>query len=424
MQTYYGDFHVHLGRSADGRPIKITAAKGLTLAAALREGQQRKGLDLVGIVDAACPPVLADLEGLLQRGELEELSGGGFRFHGGLVFLAGAEVETEEQRGPAHFLAFFPTLEALRAFSRRLSRWVTNPNLSSQHCRCRADDMLEEVVALEGIFLPAHAFTPHKGLFGQGVDDVAEAFTDRQLARIPAMELGLSADTALADRIPGLGGFTFLSNSDAHSLPKIAREYNALELAEANFREWAMALRRQEGRRVAANYGLDPRLGKYHRSACPVCELIVDRPAPYFGPCARCGAPQLTPGVLDRIEWLARYGNGSMRHSGGCFPAGAAPSGNTAVDTSSDSYFLPSSVQRPPYIHQVPLEFLPGVGPKAMQKLLDCFGTEMNLLHRATDEEIAAAAGPKLAKTLLAHRRGEIAWIDGGGGRFGRVEVR
>ncbi|MZP28431.1 TIGR00375 family protein [Heliobacterium undosum] len=394
MHTLYGDFHVHLGRSADGRPIKITAARGLTLEAALREGQQRKGLDLMGIVDAACPPVLADLERLIEAGELEELAGGGFRFRGGLVFLAGAEVETEELRGPAHFLAFFPTLEALKHFSRRLAGWVTNPNLSSQHCRCRAADILEAVTALEGVFLPAHAFTPHKGLFGQGVDDLAEAFTDRQIAQIPAMELGLSSDTALADRIPGLGSFTFLSNSDAHSLPKIAREYNALELAEANFREWEMALRRREGRRVAANYGLDPRLGKYHRSACALCETIAEVPAPFFGPCARCGAAQLTPGVLDRIELLAQHGD------------------------------RPLCPNRPPYIHQVPLEFLPGIGPKAMQRLLDRFGTEMNLLHRATDEEIAAAAGPKLAKILLAHRRGDIDWVHGGGGRFGRVAVR
>ncbi|MTV49312.1 TIGR00375 family protein [Heliobacillus mobilis] len=402
MGTYFGDFHVHLGRSDAGRPIKITAAKNLTLEAALWEGKHRKGLDLLGVIDAACLPVISDLERLIERGELEELSGGGFRYQKEMTFLAGAEVETEEKGGPAHFLAYLPTLESLKAFSRSVCDWVTNPNLSSQHCRCRASDVLNRVVELEGVFVPAHAFTPHKGLFGQGVDDLVEAFTEGELDHIWALELGLSSDTTLADRIPGLKGFTYLSNSDAHSLPKIAREYNALELESPTFSEWVKALRRQEGRRIIANYGLDPRLGKYHRSACPRCETITTVEPPDFGPCPSCGAQVLTPGVLDRIEWLSHHGNRSVRDS-------------------ADVY---ETVDRPPYVHQVPLEFLPGIGPKARQKLLEAFGTEMNLLHRVTDEEILGLMGPKIAAPLLAQRHGELTWTDGGGGRYGRVQMK
>ncbi|MDD2421732.1 MAG: endonuclease Q family protein [Heliobacteriaceae bacterium] len=396
MPVFYGDFHVHLGRSGDGRPIKITAARNLTLETVLWEAQYRKGIDIVGVVDAAAPGVVADLTALIDRGELRELAGGGFCFREKTVLLPGAELETREKRGFAHFVAFLPTLDALRSFSRQLPEWVTNPNLSSQLCRCRAADILECVTDLAGILIPAHAFTPHKGLLGQGVDQLTEAFTDRQLAQLPAMELGLSADSLMADEIPGLKQFAYLSNSDAHSVQKIAREYNVLHLAEPNFTEFKRALCRENQRGIVANYGLDPRLGKYYRSACGTCGLVTTAAPPYFGPCAGCGNTHLTPGVWDRIKWLA------IRYRG---------------EVSCDN------LHRPPYIHQVPLDFLPGVGTKTREKLLEIFGTEMNLLHRVTDAEIQAAVKPQLAATLLAMRQGTLTVLPGGGGRYGRVKV-
>ncbi|MCU6339923.1 endonuclease Q family protein, partial [Enterobacter quasiroggenkampii] len=85
---------------------------------------------------------------------------------------------------------------------------------------------------------------------------------------IDAVELGLSADTEMAGCISELDRFTLLTNSDAHSLSKIAREFNSLAMASPTFKEWAMALRREAGRGVTANYGLNPRLGKYHRTSC------------------------------------------------------------------------------------------------------------------------------------------------------------
>jgi hypothetical protein len=47
-----------------------------------------------------------------------------------------------------------------------------------------------------------------------------------------------------------------------------------LWLEEVSFEEVVWALRRERGRRVLANYGLDPRLGKYHRTFCPTCQAI------------------------------------------------------------------------------------------------------------------------------------------------------
>ena len=45
---------------------------------------------------------------------------------------------------------------------------------------------------------------------------------------------------------------TFVTNSDAHSLPKIAREYNKIQVEDISFKEIVMALKNEGGRKVLA----------------------------------------------------------------------------------------------------------------------------------------------------------------------------
>lgn len=76
---------------------------------------------------------------------------------------------------------------------------------------------------------------------------------------------------------------------------------------------------------------------------------------------------------------------------------------------------------RPPYIHQVPLDFLPGLGPKTMAKLLDHFGTEMNILHNVPKEEIEKLVKMDLAELIIKARNGDLQLSAGGGGQYGKV---
>ena len=69
------DLHVHIGRSSSGRPVKITAARDLTFENIAIECVRRKGIDLVGIVDCASPPVLVDIRSLVKAGEMVEQRG-------------------------------------------------------------------------------------------------------------------------------------------------------------------------------------------------------------------------------------------------------------------------------------------------------------------------------------------------------------
>ena len=253
----------------------MTAARDLTFGNIAKECATRKGIELAGIVDCASPAVMRDIDDLVDAGEMVELPGGGLRYRDKTTVLLGSELETVEADGcSSHQIAYFATRAQMKDFSARLTGSVTNLDLSSQHCRMTARELLRVVKDLGGIFAPAHAFTPHKGAYGACVTRLQEMFGD-DVALLDALELGLSADSFMADRLSELSEITFLSNSDAHSLPKIAWEYNVLEVEEASFEEVRKALHREFGRRVIANYGLDPRLGKYHRTFCLQCGNIA-----------------------------------------------------------------------------------------------------------------------------------------------------
>ena len=55
MYEVFADLHVHIGRSEKGKPIKITAAKSLNFANIAKECAERKGINIVGIIDCASP---------------------------------------------------------------------------------------------------------------------------------------------------------------------------------------------------------------------------------------------------------------------------------------------------------------------------------------------------------------------------------
>lgn len=389
MNLYYADLHVHIGRGAKGEPVKMAASPRLTLRGVIEECVERKGLHMVGIIDAVCTPVAEELAAACDAGALRPLPGGGLAAADGrLTVVLGAELEAAANGRPAHYLAYFPDLEALERFRRAAAPHMTNMSLSSQQIRVSVRDLAAMVRDVGGLFVVAHAFTPHKGYFGNCAARLADCFGREAKACIAAVELGLSADTAMADCIAELHAFTYLSNSDAHSLDSIGREYNALLLGAPTFAELVKAFAGSEGRRIAVNYGLDPRLGKYHRTFCPACDRQVSLQPDRR--CPECGEA-VVKGVYDRLMEIADT-------------EGPAPG-------------------RPPYIHQVPLRFIPGVGPATVRRLLARFGTHMNVLHQATYEELAGVVGERTARMLVLARSGRLAIRQGAGGRYGRIEV-
>ncbi len=392
--AFRADLHVHLGRTSSGRPVKIGASKFLTLEGSL-DAALRKGIQLLGIVDFV-PEIIEEALEHLSSGKCVESAGGGLLYRCGVLVVPGLEMEIRpEGRRPAHFVALFPDMGGIRHMSTWVGARQQNPHLSSQVLRATAEDALSASLEYGGTFWPAHSFTPHKGFYGGCAGSYHDVFSHG--AAFTALELGLSADTEMADMLAEARSALLITASDCHGPETLAREFLLVQ-GQVSFEGIWSAARTGEAARwpVQANYGLEPRLGKYHRTACPECGWIAAGPAPAVGPCPVCGRTHLTTGVKDRIATLAKE---------------QAPSSHSHA----------RQPERPCYVYQVPLAFIPGVGPSLRARLRRAFGDESFVLHQATQDEIARVAGDRVAAYITAARSGNLVVSDGGGGQYGRV---
>ena len=396
MYEVFADLHIHIGRSENNKPIKITAAKSLNFANIAKECRDRKGINIAGIIDCASPYVIEDIESFLKTGEAYEIKDGGIIYKDKVCIILGSEIETSETGingncGSAHNICFFPHLKDIKGFSNEMSKHIKNITLSSQRADISAYDLIDIVEKYNGILIPAHCFTPHKSFYGNCTDRLEKIFKEKY-NKVLAIELGLSSDTNLADNISELEGKTFLTNSDAHSLPKIAREYNKLLVEDMSFKELLKAIKNEDGRRIVTNYGLDPKLGKYHRTYCEVCEKNIPGIAPVTK-CNTCDSKNITMGVYDRIQII------------------------------KDKKESKSPANRPEYVYQIPLSFIPGLGNKTIEKMLDHFETEMNILHKLSFDDLEAVVGEKNARNIIKAREGKMNIQAGGGGVYGHIST-
>ena len=196
------------------------------------------------------------------------------------------------------------------------------------------------------------------------------------------MNFGLSADTDYADRIRELADKKFLTNSDAHSLPKIAREYNTFEMENISFESFKKVLgyedKIQNGDNklnyIVCNNGMYSRLGKYNKTYCDMCECVSEIED---GKCKKCGSKKIVKGVEDRVLEIADGESISPKN-------------------------------RPKYMYKIPLEYIPKLGKKTKEKMLELYGTEMNILNKVSIKNIEENFGKQIAKNIEIARNGNI----------------
>src|SRR5699024_9321740 len=121
--------------------------------------------------------------------------------------------------------------------------------------------------------------------------------------------------------------------------------------------------------RIKMNFGMNPKLGKYYSTVCDKCLTETKNEVKQ---CPNCGSKKIIKGVFDRIQELADT-NGKGRN-------------------------------RPPYIHQVPLAYIPNLGPKTDTNLLKHFGTDMDVIHHASLEELKKVVSDALAQMIIQMR--------------------
>jgi uncharacterized protein (TIGR00375 family) len=300
-----------------------------------------------------------------------------------------AEVEDSKR---VHHLIILPSLEAAYQMRKKLKG-----NLDSDgRPRVRMNGAEIQELALENgcIMGPSHAFTPWTSIYKE-YDSIHDCYNETP----DFVELGLSADTDMADRIEELQDIPFLTNSDAHSPwpHRLGREFNEIDVKDLSFSALTSAI---ADKKIIANYGFDPRLGKYHHTACTKCyQQFHPEEAIKMNMKCPCGGT-IKKGVDYRVEELATW----------------------------DKPHHPQ--HRPPYIHIMPLAeiisltYSKGVTTKFVQKiwqeLILKFGDEISVLIDAPLEALVEI-DPELALRIQAFRDKTLQIKVGGGGRYGEL---
>ena len=404
--TYTADLHIHSSYAyATSRDLNF---ENLAYWAKL------KGIDLLASADFTHPEWFEE-----SCAKLNDI-GDGLYEHDGVKFILGTEVSCVARmhgRGRrTHMLVFAPSLDTVGRINQALAKTGAKLDGDGRPTLTMSPrDLLEMLLSVDPrcFVIPAHVWTPWFGLFGSksGFDSLEECFGDLT-EYVMAVETGLSADPTMCRRVPDLDDLSIVSFSDAHSLPKLARELTIFD-GELSYDGLVESLRSHD---IAYTVEFYPEEGKYHLSGHRKCGVRYDpeEVSTIGSACPVCGRA-MTLGVMQRVEDLAQRESTSVV-------------GNDGMVTSPDG--------RPPYrslvsLQQVLSETLGfGVNTKrvrtAYMSLVETFGSEMNVLIEAPTSELAEALpdhGPKLAEGIGRVRSGSIHIEPGFDGQFGVVKV-
>ena len=371
------DFHIH-------SCFSMASSKDM-LIKNIAPKSKLKGLGILGTGDGLHPKWLDIIE------ESTTYQGDGIYSADNMDFVITSEIEGKNK---IHHLIIIPDIDIARELSDELPS--KNKNMDGRpKTQLNGAEILDLVRQYDCLIGPAHAFTPWTGMY-KSFDSIYECYEKK----VDFVELGLSADTDMADTVCELKDFTFLSNSDAHSPwpHRLGREFNQIELKDISFSSIKHAIRHFD---IKANYGLVPNLGKYHMTACTRCFRLVE------------------PDVARK--------NKMKCECGGRIKKGV----DYRISEISDFKQAKHPDFRPPYIHLMPLAEListvydKGVTTKTVQniwqKLIDNFGNEINVLINAEFKDLNEI-DLKVSKAIKAFRDNTIDIVPGGGGKYGEIK--
>ncbi|HIY19928.1 MAG TPA: UvrD-helicase domain-containing protein [Candidatus Blautia avistercoris] len=301
-----------------------------------------------------------------------------------------------------HSLLLLPGLEEAQKVSGKLEN-VGNIHSDGRpilglDCRDLLEIMLD--ISPEGIYVPAHIWTPHFSMFGafSGFDSAEECFEDLT-PYIHAVETGLSSDPPMNWRVSALDKFHLISNSDAHSPAKLGREANLLDI-EMSYQGLYEAI--QKGKGLYGTIEFFPEEGKYHMDGHRKCNLCLtpSQTEKYQGICPVCGR-KITIGVSHRVEQLADREEGYEKKDAKAF--------ESLVPLPE---IIGSAVGHAPSSKAVQKEY---------EGMLKKLGPEFEILRTIPTEEIASVAGHLIGEGIQRLREGKVERIPGFDGEYGTI---
>jgi len=409
--SFHADLHVHSKYSR-------ATSRNLDLEQLAAWGA-RKGITVLGTGDFTHPAWMAEIReklvpaepGLFRlrddtaRAVSEELGAAAAALP---RFMLQVEISTIYKKGDktrkVHHLLYAPDFESAERIRAALGRIGNLASDGRPILGLDSRDLLEITLAAgpDCYLVPAHIWTPWFSAMGSksGFDSLDDCYGDLA-GEVFAVETGLSSDPPMNWRLSSLDRFTLVSNSDAHSPPKLGRESTVFD-CDLDYFDMKRAL--ETGQGVGGTVEFFAEQGKYHADGHRKCGVRLDpeETKAHGGRCPVCGKP-VTVGVLHRVHELAD-------RTGLEPPAGA-----------------------PPFYSLIPLDEvlseIAGVGPKTktVTRLYDRvvreIGPELDVLRTVPPEDIESAGTPELAEAVRRMRAGRVRRESGYDGKYGRVRV-
>lgn len=397
---FIADFHIHSKYSR-------ATSKSADLEN-FSDAAKRKGITVLGTGDFTHPEWFMEI-----KNKLEPAEDGLFRLKKSKKetrFILSAEISCiYSKKGSVrkiHVVLIVPSIETAEKINTQLG-WIGNLKSDGRPILgLDAKELLKIVLdaSPESLVIPAHAWTPWFSIFGSksGFDSIEECFEELS-PYIYAIETGLSSDPSMNWRISKLDKITLISNSDAHSPPKLGREANVFE-TELSYKEIFGAIKNKDKSKFIYTIEFFPEEGKYHLDGHRFCNvrLLPEESKKYNNVCPKCGKV-LTLGVLHRVAKLADRNLGFM-------PENAIP-----------------------YKSLIPLEEIiaetigQSTGTKEVlkeyQNLIDKIGNEFTILMDASEAELKTATLPEIVQSIIKMREGKIYIDPGYDGVFGKVKI-
>ncbi len=380
-----------------------------------------RGIDIVSASDMTHPAWFAHMKEWLVEWQpgIYKLKDTNFKNQEpGTRFIMGTEVACiKKHKGKTrrvHVLLFCPSIEVVEKLNMKLASDGFNLTADGRPILgMPVKTLLEYIKDVDERchMIPAHAWTPWFGIFGSkgGYDSLDEAF-DELSSEIFAIETGLSSDPLMNWHLSALDNIALVSNSDAHSAPKLGREANVLQFnseEEITYDGIFDAIKSNDTNRFPYTIEFYPEEGKYHMDGHRDCDVSFhpDETKKHKGICPKCKKP-LVIGVMNRVMELADRTEAEAREHG---------------------------KTRVPYKSIVPLVEIiantvqKGWSTKTVQKiynpLIEKLGSEFHILQHSSLADIAAASTPQVAEAVDRVRKGNIYIKPGYDGEFGIVQV-
>ena len=434
MNTYNTDLHIH-------SPHSIAVSKNLNLDSMVQTCK-KKGLHILGTGDILQPEWLKYMETNLKKDK------NGAYYYKDVYFILQTEIEDIDS---VHEVIFIPDFDSVKLLQKKLKpysknicdEWGGRPrvNLSSP-------EIVDIAVDNGSLIGPAHAFTPFKAIFRQNKFKTLEDCYQDAARNVDFLELGLSANTDLADRLECLKNISFLSNSDAHSEgPRaIGREFNKFDIDNPSFEEILLAIKRKDNRKITLNVGLHPKLGKYYNMFCNKCRRRVlfkkgkKKTNTIFSQYSITdnfvlnitdNPPSAKKSYIEQVSKNKMICPACQEKLGKNHKIKLGVSERIEVISSYEEPHHPD--HRPPYNNAVPLvdiiRSVKGIKSNTSKTVLNTYnkicnelGSEFDILIELPIDSIEKF-DKNIASIINAIRKNEIKYTPGGGGTYGEIKL-